>query len=94
MATALRPSAIVPPGLRAERVSFDGKTTIIEATAITVFGQCPDCGSPSARVHSRYQRHLADLPLSGRVVRISLDSASVPLHDADVSPIDFHRTLR
>ncbi|PWB82743.1 MAG: transposase [Methylocystaceae bacterium] len=72
MTTALRPSAIVPRGLRAQRVSFDGETTTIEATAIAAFGQCPDCGSLSARVHSHYRRRLADLPLSGRVVRISL----------------------
>jgi hypothetical protein len=70
MTTGLRPSTTVPPDLRAKRVSFGGETTIIEATVIAAFGQCPDCGSPSARVHSHYQRRLADLPLSGRVVRI------------------------
>jgi hypothetical protein len=70
MTTGLRPSTTVPPDLRAKRVSFGGETTIIEATVIAAFGQCPDCGSPSARVRSHYQRRLADLPLSGRVVRI------------------------
>jgi transposase len=44
----------------------------LEARAVAASGQCPDCGSPSARVHSHYQRRLADLPLSGRVMRILL----------------------
>ena len=31
---------------------------------------CPGCRRRSARVHARYQRQLADLPISGRRVRI------------------------
>jgi transposase len=46
--------------------------TIIEARAVASRGQCPDCGAISAHVHSRYQRRLADLPLAGRVVHMSL----------------------
>ena len=33
---------------------------------------CPDCGEPSRRVHSRYERCLSDLPAHGRRVRIKL----------------------
>jgi transposase len=32
------------------------------------FGHCPSCGAVSRRVHSRYQRRVADLPLAGRSV--------------------------
>jgi len=31
---------------------------------------CPLCGKPSARIHSRYRRKLADLPCGGRHVRL------------------------
>jgi transposase len=72
MTTALRPSAIVPPGFLVNRVSIGGVTTTIEARGVGATGQCPDCRLASARVHSRYQRRLADLPLAGRVVRICL----------------------
>ncbi len=33
---------------------------------------CPICGRPSGKVHSRYYRTLADLPLGGRTVQIVL----------------------
>ena len=33
---------------------------------------CPECGRPSARVHSRYQRRLADLPWEAVAVRLEL----------------------
>ena len=72
MTTALRPSAIVPPGFLVDRVLLDGVMTTIEARGVGATGQCPDCHLASERVHSRYQRRLADLPLAGRVVRISL----------------------
>jgi transposase len=72
MTISLRPSAIVPSGFRADRISIDGNTTIIEARAVASTGQCLECGAISARVHSHYQRRLADLPLAGRVVRMSL----------------------
>jgi transposase len=34
---------------------------------------CPKCGHPSERVHSRYCRTLADLPVGGRrlIIRLS-----------------------
>lgn len=72
MTTALGASAIVPPGVRADRVSADGATVIIEAKAGAASSRCPDRGAPSASVRSYYQRRLADLPPSGRVVRNSL----------------------
>ena len=31
---------------------------------------CPECAHPSSRIHSRYRRTLADLPWSGRLVRL------------------------
>jgi transposase len=49
--------------------------------------RCPDCGTPSARAHSRYERHLADTAIGGRRVVIDLsarrlfcDNAACPRH--------------
>ncbi len=33
---------------------------------------CPECGKRSERVHSRYERSLADAPIAGQPVRIRL----------------------
>src|SRR5438045_1467423 len=33
---------------------------------------CPSCGSAATRIHSRYQRRLADLPSAGQPVRFLL----------------------
>ena len=33
-------------------------------------GACPDCRTPSRAVHSRYERHLGDLPWQGRPVAL------------------------
>jgi transposase len=38
----------------------------------TASANCPTCGTWSAAVHSRYERHLGDLPLVGRQVIIDL----------------------
>jgi hypothetical protein len=40
--------------------------TVITVRSPAAQGDCPDCGSAVHRVHSRYARTLADLPLSGR----------------------------
>ena len=37
-------------------------------------GTCPDCGTPSHSVHSRYQRHLGDLPWQGRPVALCIQA--------------------
>lgn len=33
---------------------------------------CPDCAMPSERIHSTYERHLADGPVGDQAVRIDL----------------------
>jgi transposase len=47
-------------------------TVIITAQATTVSATCPHCGHASARVHSYYTRSPHDLPISDRVVRLTL----------------------
>jgi transposase len=52
---------------------------IAEAAGITVIVRacrpevcCPDCGRPTRRIHSRYTRHLRDLPWQGLGVTVML----------------------
>ncbi|MFF4160642.1 ISL3 family transposase [Streptomyces sp. NPDC001678] len=49
-----------------------GVLRITARTRNEVLFRCPDCGTESRRVHSRYQRHLADAAVGGRPVVIEL----------------------
>src|SRR5258707_8905808 len=70
MAQALRPSALVPRGLVVDGVSLDGAVMVIAVRAVGSANACPECRTNSERVHSRYHRRLADLPMAGRSVRL------------------------
>lgn len=63
-----------PGALRLERVQFaDDQITITVRTSLPS-GTCPLCGRSSIRVHSRYNRTLADLPWHGRAVRLQVQA--------------------
>jgi transposase len=66
----LHPTALIPPGLIVDNVLDEGNALIIFARRAAISAICPSCGKASARLHSRYQRTFADLPASGRSVRI------------------------
>ena len=70
MQRALRPSALVPRGFDVESAFCDGATTVITVRSTSGTSLCPGCGTRSARIHSRYQRRLTDLPLARRQVRL------------------------
>ncbi len=72
MARSLRPSALVPTGLVLDDVRVGSASTEITARSGATEAACPDCGAVAHRVHSRYVRTAADLPLGGRVVRLQL----------------------
>ena len=61
------------PGCRIEAVTRDVPEHLhIAARGTATTAGCPDCGYPSRAVHSRYQRHPADLPSLGCSVRVGL----------------------
>jgi len=61
------------PGCRIEQVTPDTPAHLqIAAHGLDRGGRCPDCGTRSRAVHSRYRRRPADLPSLGRMVRVSL----------------------
>jgi transposase len=60
----------VPSGLCIEQVALTENTATLVVQRTTATAPCPLCGQPSQRVHSRYQRKLADLPMQGKTVLI------------------------
>jgi transposase len=68
----LRYGTLIPPGFIVEQTSCDGAELRITVRHRARWGLCPGCGTKSGRVHSRYRRRLADLPMAGRPVRLLL----------------------
>lgn len=56
--------------LHLERVSVALGVAEIIVSSARPMGHCPRCGMPAARVHSRYERTLQDLPWQGTRVKI------------------------
>nr|WP_308802059.1 transposase family protein [Streptomyces polyasparticus] len=55
-----------------ERVRVEDGVVRVKARTRRRVLRCPDCGVSSSRVHSWYQRHLADTAVGGRPVVIDL----------------------
>ncbi len=53
-------------------VDLDGHALTLHMSAISPEARCPSCAQPASRVHSHYQRLLADLPWAHVPVRIQL----------------------
>ncbi len=67
-----RDLSLAPCGLVVERVETEAAGLLIMARPASKTATCPTCGSASGRIHSTYERSLADLPSQGRAVRIRL----------------------
>src|SRR6516164_8606067 len=59
------------PGVRVLGVERDGDRWVISAVGPEI-GSCPGCRKRSTRRHSRYFRHLQDLPVQGAVVTVKM----------------------
>jgi transposase len=59
-------------GVSVDRVFLAGRVVRIRVRASGLQAVCPACGTVSRRVHSRYERRLSDLAVSGREVMIEL----------------------
>ena len=70
MQQAFHRSNLVPRGFVVESACYEGDKAVIAVRASGSVGVCPSCGTVSRRVHSRYRRRVADLPLSGRIVQL------------------------
>jgi transposase len=60
--------------LELQSLKFDAETIILSVRAARRTAQCPGCHQPSPRVHSHYDRKLADLPWNGIPVRVHLNT--------------------
>src|SRR6266850_541684 len=65
--------SLLPPGLSVGPIEIGGTEIVAVARSRLTTSSCPLCGRTSTRIHSRYQRCLADLPAHGRRVRINLE---------------------
>lgn len=74
MGQTLRPSILVPRGFVVCDASNDGVATLIRVRPASRASACPGCRTRSERVHSRYKRHLADLPMAGKPVRLVVEA--------------------
>jgi transposase len=59
-------------GVLVDRVEVVGGAVRMWASPRARTVPCPRCGSPATRVHSRYERHLADSPVGGRKLVLRL----------------------
>ena len=60
------------PGFALDSVQPQGTTLVVEAHPTNETAYCPQCASPSMRIHSTYTRKPRDLPVSNQEVRLLL----------------------
>jgi transposase len=61
-----------PDLLKIEKISFCSNEVRLVVKTRLLKATCPSCGWQSDKAHSRYQRHLADLPWEGIAVKLIL----------------------
>ncbi len=71
---SLHASKLVPPGFSADDALSDHDGTVVTIHGTSAVSACPSCGVVSDRIHSRYPRRLADLPIAGRRVVLVLQA--------------------
>ena len=72
MRTDFQISSLVPSGLVFDGVSDSTDSLILSVRSEAAEAECPLCATVSRRIHSRYVRHVADLPSAGRKVHLRL----------------------
>lgn len=72
--TSIMPLLNLPEveGLRLEEVVVEAQQICVMVAITVAQAPCPMCGIASPRVHSRYQRTVADLPWAGVTIRLLL----------------------
>ena len=67
---SIRSSTLVPRGFIMENLSIQETGAVMTVRSAAGVSHCPACGMGSRRIHSRYLRRLADLPIAGHPVRL------------------------
>lgn len=63
---------LLPSGLEIDRIGTGATLLTVSVTSRLPTSACPLCGTPAARIHSRYHRAVTDVPCGGRQVRLVL----------------------
>lgn len=63
---------LVPAGLEITSIGADATTLTVSLISMLPASICPLCGAGATRIHSYYQRTVADAPCGGRQVRLLL----------------------
>src|SRR5262249_40872320 len=71
---ALRAMELIPPGFTVDDVEIAAEQVVVAIRAAAGSCPCPLCGAMALRVHSRYRRRVADLPLAGRRTEMVLQA--------------------
>jgi len=61
-----------PAGITIDSIDPSANELVIRIACDFPSMPCPECQQPSARIHSCYQRMVADLPCAGRNVILAL----------------------
>lgn len=56
---------VAPQLLKLDRIVSQAGSFTLSARSIQAQALCPHCQQPALRIHSRYERTLADLPWEG-----------------------------
>ena len=64
--------SFLPAGLVPDKVDTASVPVVIHTHSGAASANCPLCGEPSMRLHSRYRRRLADFPWQGRPVVVEV----------------------
>lgn len=72
MRAHFRLSDLIPAELNVEAVHHRPDVIVVAACGQSGGCRCPECGTTSHRVHSRYPRIIADLPCAGRRIELHL----------------------
>jgi len=83
MSVSKRERLFTLAGLVVESIALDGDRVRVSARSSAASASCPCCGRASRRVHSRYQRRLADLPAHGRWVEMIITARRFRCPHAD-----------
>ena len=67
-------ATLTPAGLVIDGVEIGAAKIIVMARPSAKMATCPECGAVTGRIHSRYRRHLVDLPAHGRIVEINVET--------------------
>ncbi len=74
MKMEVKPALALPEGLEVIDIEVIDNVLTITAVSTQNHPACPLCGTTATRRHSRYTRHVADLPCGGQPVRLLIQA--------------------